>query len=119
MYVACSNDDKDLEEELPSVLLTTKGEKLIRREKARIITHKTPQIGSEDFMFLNVLFYHPHSSEKEVNVNKEDLKELFNRKDFNPEKDGSGKILTKIETIRAKLHPRLNPDLWSLFDHFD
>ena len=98
------------------MLLTKSGEKLVRRDKARIITHATPQFGSEEFMFLNVVLYHPHSSEDEVNVQKEILKDIFNKKDLDPEKDGDGKVLSKIETVRAKLHPRLNPDLWNLFD---
>ena len=31
--------------------------------------------------------------------------------------DGDGKVLTKIVTVRAKLHQRLNPDLWNLFNN--
>ena len=115
IYVACSNDDNEFAEELPAVLLTKSGEKLLRRDKARIITHQTPVFGSEEFMFLNVVLYHPHSSEDEVNVQKKILKDIFDKKDLDPEKDGEGKVLSKIETVRGRVHPRLNPELWNLF----
>ena len=67
IFVATCKDDEEDEEELPEVLLTKKGEKLIlkRKERVPVITHKTPNIGSEAYMFLQVLLYYPHDAESQ------------------------------------------------------
>ena len=114
VLITCRDDEEASEGQLPKVIMTLKGEKLVRRKRGRVILHKAPPLGSEDYMFMNVVLYHPHSSEKEVKLEPEGIEELFGKKDENPMMDGEGKTLTKLETVRAKMHPALNQELWRI-----
>ena len=80
LFVATCKDDEEHESKLPTELLTAKGEKLILRKKLRVITHKTPKIGLEAYIFLNVLLYHPHTAEEEVKVGFEELEKIVDNK---------------------------------------
>ena len=113
--VTCKDDQEDEQVFLPKVLTLESGMKLIRTPKERIICHTTPTMGSEEFIFLNVLLYHPHTSLDQIHLGIEDLTAIFQAKDQNPVRDGSGRSLTKLETVRSRLFPNLNQDLWVNF----
>ena len=114
-FVITCSDNGDDNLLLPEELLTSRGDRLILNKRDRVVTHKVPEIDSPEHMFLNVLLYHPHTSEDEVRVGQKAIEDLYYRKDRHPVIDGEGRALTKIETVRSKLHPKLNSDLWSVF----
>ena len=113
--VTCTDDETNPPIPLPEVILSNKGEKLILKSRSRVITHKTPNSDSEEFMFLNLVLFYPHTSEDEMKLETRELETLFHGKDRDPVRNGEGHTLTKIETVKARLEPRQNQDLWKLF----
>lgn len=98
---------------LPRSLVLDSGKRLTLRKIPKILSYPTPEEDSDDFVRLNVILYHPHKSYDQVQMKMEDMMKIFTAKDANPKKNGKGKELTKLETIRSLLHPHMNQQMWS------
>ena len=117
-YTSTCADDENKSEELPKVLTTKSGKKLILRKTEKIISYQTPEAGSVEHVYMNVVLYHPHSKLEEIHQSDDNLRGIFYRKDKNPMRNGAGRELTKLETVRTKVFPKFNPELWKeLFEN--
>ena len=114
--VVTSLDFARIPEKLPKFLVLKSGKRLALRKSPKIISYPTPEKDSDEYIRLNVTLYHPHRSYEELNQNMEEMRKIYLQKDVNPRKDGLGRELTQIETIRSILNPQLNEELWMLFE---
>ena len=96
---------------LPKTIVLRSGKKLTLRKSDRFLIHETYPVGSEEYMYSQVLFYHPHSKAEDINVDKKELENIFTSLDKEPMQNGAGEVLTKLETVRIGLHPSILSNL--------
>ena len=111
--VTCRDDEVVPRVSLPRTMVLRSGISLSLRKHKKIITHQTPVVGSEEYICMMVLFYHPHKSKAEIDIGIEELKLIHDAKDRDPLTNGAREELTKLETVRQKLYPEMDNSLYS------
>ena len=109
--VTCKDYPGPPEKLKPEIVLNS-GKRLRLRNIPKVLSYQTPEEETEDFIRLNVILYHPHRTYEEVTGNMDEMREIFLAKDNNPKRDGRNREMTKLETVRSKLHPQSNQRLW-------
>ena len=108
-----SIDSPDAPPSLPKTLVLQSGKRLKLRTIPRIVSYQTPERDTVDFVKLSIILFHPHRTYEEVHeLTTKQMTDIYNEKETHPKKNGAGKEMTKIETVRAILHPEMNMEIW-------
>ena len=105
--VVVCNDDVDLILNLPDKI-NLKNKACYRKRKVpKIISYPYYEKNSEEFILCELVLFRPHSRDSYSGLTPDQLLNLYNEKDEQPEVSNQGKFFTKVQTIKRRLIPTM------------